>query len=80
MVWSGGAWLGGRGAVRLGTARRGGAGNGTAGVIRLGVAGVVAGFEIDTSHFTGNYPPGAEIEVCRSDAESPEDGWVKVEV
>jgi allantoicase len=47
-------------------------------VIKLGVAGVVAGFEIDTSHFTGNYPPGAEIEVCRSDAENPEDGWVNV--
>jgi allantoicase len=46
-------------------------------VIKLGVAGVVAGFEIDTSHFTGNYPPGAEIEVCASDAETPEDGWMK---
>ncbi len=47
-------------------------------VIRLGAAGVVAGFEIDTAHFTGNYPPGAEIEVCRSDEASPETGWVKV--
>ena len=47
-------------------------------VIRLGVAGVVAGFEIDTSHFTGNYPPGAEIEVCRSGEANPESGWVKV--
>ncbi len=47
-------------------------------VIRLGVAGVVAGFEIDTSHFTGNYPPGAEIEVCASDEANPESGWVKV--
>ncbi|HEX7944242.1 MAG TPA: allantoicase, partial [Phenylobacterium sp.] len=47
-------------------------------VVRLGVAGVVAGFEIDTSHFTGNYPPGAEIEVCASDEAVPETGWVKV--
>jgi allantoicase len=49
-------------------------------VIRLGVAGVVAGFEVDTSHFTGNYPPGAEIEVCRSEAAVPgeEAGWTKV--
>jgi allantoicase len=47
-------------------------------VIRLGVAGVVAGFEIDTSHFTGNYPPGAEIEVCRSDEANPEAGWIAV--
>lgn len=49
-------------------------------VIRLGVSGLVAGFEIDTAYFTGNYPPGAEIEVCRSEEAVPgEDaGWVKV--
>ncbi|HEX8216440.1 MAG TPA: allantoicase, partial [Allosphingosinicella sp.] len=47
-------------------------------VIRLGAPGVVAGFEIDTRHFTGNYPPGAEIEVCRSDETVPEAGWTKV--
>ena len=47
-------------------------------VVRLGVPGVVAGFEIDTRHFTGNYPPGAELEVCRSAEENPEEGWVKV--
>jgi allantoicase len=47
-------------------------------VVKLGVPGVVAGFEIDTRHFTGNYPPGAELEVCRSDEEVPQDGWVKV--
>ena len=49
-------------------------------VVRLGAAGLVAGFEIDTSHFTGNYPPGAEIEVCRSGEAVPDDGigWTKV--
>ena len=49
-------------------------------VLRLGVPGHVAGFEIDTRHFTGNYPPGAELEICRSDEEVPgEDaGWAKV--
>jgi allantoicase len=47
-------------------------------VVKLGVAGVVAGFEIDTRHFTGNYPPAAEIEVCRSNETHPEGGWVKV--
>ncbi len=46
-------------------------------IVRLGAPGLVAGFEIDTSHFTGNYPPGAEVEVCRSDDLLPgEDaGW-----
>ncbi|MBI1198028.1 MAG: allantoicase [Phenylobacterium sp.] len=47
-------------------------------IVKLGVPGVIAGFEIDTRHFTGNYPPGALIEVCRSDDEVPGDdaGWV----
>jgi allantoicase len=44
-------------------------------VIRLGVPGVIRGFDIDTSHFTGNYPPQASIEVCVSDVDTPEDGW-----
>ena len=49
-------------------------------VVRLGVPGLIAGFEIDTRHFTGNYPPGAEIEVCRSDAAVPGDNaeWITV--
>ena len=49
-------------------------------VIRLGCPGRVAGFEIDTSFFTGNYPPGAEIEVCRSGEDVPGDeaGWTRV--
>jgi len=49
-------------------------------VVRLGVPGLVAGFEIDTRHFTGNYPPGAEIFVCRSDQAVPDEkaGWTKV--
>lgn len=49
-------------------------------VVRLGAPGIVAGFEIDTRHFTGNYPPGAEIEVCRSADAVPGDDamWTKV--
>jgi allantoicase len=51
-------------------------------VVRLGVPGLVAGFEIDTRHFTGNYPPGAELEVCRSEDPVPGEqaGWTKVTV
>ena len=49
-------------------------------VVRLGVPGLIAGFEVDTRHFTGNYPPGAEIEVCNSVGAMPNDeaGWTKV--
>ena len=35
-------------------------------VIRLGVKGRIHGVDIDTSHFTGNYPPAASIEAALS--------------
>ncbi|MYJ72587.1 MAG: allantoicase, partial [Rhodospirillaceae bacterium] len=42
-------------------------------LIRLGVPGVVRGVDIDTAHFTGNYPPEAMLEGCRSET-GPGDG------
>jgi allantoicase len=49
-------------------------------VVRLGVPGIIAGFEIDTRHFTGNYPPEAEIGVCRSDVRVPDErtAWTRI--
>ncbi len=47
-------------------------------IIRLGVPGIIHGFDIDTSFFTGNYPPAASIEVCVSDVDEPQDGWVEI--
>ncbi len=38
-------------------------------VVRLGVAGAVVGVDIDTRHFTGNYPPAASLEACLSDSQ-----------
>lgn len=40
-------------------------------IVRLGRPGVVAGFEIDTRHFTGNYPPAASIEACNAATHIP---------
>jgi allantoicase len=34
-------------------------------IVRLGAKGVIHGVDIDTSHFTGNYPPGASLEACQ---------------
>jgi allantoicase len=34
-------------------------------VLRLGLPGVIRGIDIDTSHFTGNFPLAASIEACR---------------
>ncbi len=46
-------------------------------VVRLGIPGIIHGFDIDTSFFTGNYPPAASIDACASDEDRPgEDaGW-----
>jgi allantoicase len=44
-------------------------------VIRLGIPGRIHGFDIDTRHFTGNFPPQASIDACVSDTDLPEDGW-----
>jgi allantoicase len=42
-------------------------------IVRLGVPGVIYGFDIDTSHFTGNYPPSASIDGCISEESVPGD-------
>jgi len=38
-------------------------------IIRLAVPGVIYGFDVDTSHFTGNYPPAFSIEGCRTEGD-----------
>ena len=50
-------------------------------VLRLGVPGVVRGFDVDTSWFLGNQPPFCTIEACVAPADAPLDalgGWVEV--
>ncbi|PLZ04098.1 allantoicase [Burkholderia sp. WAC0059] len=41
-------------------------------IVKLGRAGVVKGLDIDTSHFTGNFPPAASVEAASvADGEAP---------
>ncbi len=47
-------------------------------IVRLGVPGIIHGFDVDTSHFTGNFPPEVSLEGCVSEAEEPADGWVEL--
>ena len=47
-------------------------------VIRFGVPGIIHGLDIDTSYFTGNFPPHASIEACSADTEVPENGWAEI--
>jgi len=42
-------------------------------IVRLGIPGIVHGVDIDTSFFTGNYPPSASIDACVSSATIPGD-------
>lgn len=49
-------------------------------VIRLGVPGSIKGVDIDTSHFTGNYPPSASLEACFVADGDPTDDTVWTEV
>jgi len=47
-------------------------------VIRLGIGGVIRGLDIDTSFFTGNYPPQASIDACVSIDDVPGEGWTNL--
>ena len=47
-------------------------------IIRLGVPGIVHGFDLDTRYFTGNFPPHASIDACVSDDDVPESGWTEI--
>ena len=48
-------------------------------IVQLGLAGVVKGVDINTTHFTGNYPPAASLDACNS-AGDPDDNseWVNL--
>lgn len=49
-------------------------------IVRLGIPGVIRGFDIDTSFFTGNFPPAASIDACVSDQHQPgsDAGWFEL--
>ncbi|MHB1103312.1 MAG: allantoicase [Devosia sp.] len=48
-------------------------------VVRLATAGVIRGFDVDTSHFTGNYPPACRIEACVVRSDPGEDtAWTEI--
>ena len=49
-------------------------------IVKLAWPGTIHGLDIDTSHFTGNYPPAASIEACMSAAEPGDDApWVTLQ-
>ena len=49
-------------------------------IVRLGIPGIVRGLDIDTSFFTGNYPPAASVDACVSSEDHPGDDaeWIEL--
>lgn len=48
-------------------------------VVKLAVPGIVRGFDIDTAHFTGNYPPACSVEGCNVRGEpGPGTAWTQI--
>lgn len=48
-------------------------------VVKLGLRGVIKGLDIDTSHFTGNFPPAAMVQACHCDGEpNASTQWVDI--
>lgn len=48
-------------------------------VIRLAFPGKLYGVDIDTSHFTGNFPPAASVQACNG-PESPDESTIWTEI
>ncbi|MBV8680429.1 MAG: allantoicase [Aquitalea sp.] len=48
-------------------------------VIQLGLPGIIKGVDIDTSHFTGNFPPAAALEACHVEG-APDEQTVWTEI
>ena len=47
-------------------------------IVKLGARGTIRGVDIDTSHFTGNYPPAASIWASDSTEEPGEADWTEI--
>ena len=48
-------------------------------IVKLGKSGTIRGVDIDTSNFTGNYPPAASLDACYSyDGNIDEAEWLEI--
>ena len=44
-------------------------------IVKLGLPGEIKGIDIDTTHFTGNFPPAASLEACNCDGDPEQAEW-----
>lgn len=47
-------------------------------IVQLGLEGKIVGVDIDTSHFTGNYPVAASLDACRVNKGENPDNWQEI--
>ena len=48
-------------------------------IVRLGVSGIIKAVDINTRHFTGNYPAQASLEACHSETPPDENTqWAEI--
>lgn len=47
-------------------------------IVQLGLAGKIVGVDIDTSHFTGNYPVAASLDACSVKENEDPDNWIEI--
>lgn len=48
-------------------------------IVRLGFPGIIKSIDIDTSHFTGNYPPAASVDACNVTGDpTPSTEWHEI--
>ncbi len=48
-------------------------------IVKLGLPGEIKGIDIDTTHFTGNYPPASSLEACHSEGAADDSSdWVQL--
>jgi len=47
-------------------------------VVRLGRPGIIRGVDLDTSHFTGNFPAAASLDACTGETPGAETDWAEI--
>jgi len=47
-------------------------------IVQLGLSGKIVGVDIDTSHFTGNYPVAASLDACCVDQGEKPNNWQEI--
>ncbi|MBT7611407.1 MAG: allantoicase [Bacteriovoracaceae bacterium] len=47
-------------------------------VLKLGLPGVIKGFDVDTNFFTGNHPNSVSVEACKTEKVSSDTEWIQI--